>query len=310
MPPASSGSDLSGRDVSDARSQSNFMDFSEPLADPDKLALVDLDGGRLGTVEFEPSGEEQRPTVAHRRNFARDICRELERLKRWAFDRQWSEPSQPTLRIVVSDRFEISRSLAPAWFGQAGWVEFPAWRVMNRKAAILHELVHVLFPNANRLLAEGLAVCLQDEIGGNPAFPNFGQPLHSLAGERMWGLAPGDSRSDNALVSLDLSRLDEIPTPRPLTLRVGDEFFGEEPRGQALIYSLAGSFVQFLIESRGHAAFRKLYERTPLVELQHNAGAPDRWVENYGCSLSRLEAEWKGLIAGIIGNGRAKAFKV
>jgi hypothetical protein len=33
-------------------------------------------------------------------------------------------------------------------------MEFPAWRVMAGEAAIMHELVHVYFPNGNRLLAE------------------------------------------------------------------------------------------------------------------------------------------------------------
>ncbi len=40
-------------------------------------------------------------------------------------------------------------------------MEFPAWRVNAGKAAILHELAHVFFPNGNRFLAEGLAVYLQ-----------------------------------------------------------------------------------------------------------------------------------------------------
>ncbi len=38
---------------------------------------------------------------------------------------------------------------------------------------------------ATDLLAEGLAVYLQAEIGRNPAFPNFGWPLHALARELM-----------------------------------------------------------------------------------------------------------------------------
>ena len=60
-------------------------------------------------------------------------------------------------------------------------MEFPAWRVLARKAAILHELVHVFFPSGNRFLAEGLAVHLQAEIGGNPVTRSSGRRLRAGA---------------------------------------------------------------------------------------------------------------------------------
>jgi hypothetical protein len=177
-------------------------------------------------------------------------------------------------------------------------MEFPASRVAARKAAIAHELVHVFFPNANRFLAEGLAVYVQAVMGGNPAFPNFGRPLHELARERVRDMVPAFSPGEpESLSSIQFADLDVIATPNPLVLRVGKDFYGEEPRGQGRIYPLAGSFVQFLVETRGWAMFRKLYQRTPFVPLQQCAGSPDRWMEVYGRPLADLEGEWKSFIA-------------
>jgi hypothetical protein len=108
-------------------------------------------------------------------------------------------------------------------------------------------------------------------------------------------LAPGDPESLN---KIHLAELDEIATPSPLTLKVGQDFYGEEPRGQACVYSIAGSFVAFLIETRGVAKLCSLYECTPLAPLAQDAGSSDRWRGIYGASLAALEAEWKSMIVG------------
>ena len=204
----------------------------------------------------------------------------------------------PQLHVVVSDRYKISKSLVPAWSGRAGHMEFPAWRVLARKAAIMHELVHVFFPNGNRFLAEGLAVYLQAAIGGNPAFPNFGKPLHENTRERFEEMARALSRGDRQSLELvHLAELDAIATPSPLTLRVGHDVYGEEPRGQSFIYPIAGSFVQFLVETRGMDMFRALYLQTPLVPHAQNAGSPERWMDVYDVPFNDLENEWKAMIA-------------
>lgn len=268
-----------------------------------ETAFVEIksDGERIGMIGFEaPSADNVgHPLTPDRQvDFTNDICGEFKRLTNWATAQKWMPPHRPELRIVVSDRFRISKALVPAWSGHAGHMEFPAWRVVARKAAILHELVHVFFPNGNRLLAEGLAVYLQAEIGSNPAFPNFGRPLHALARELLPKIVPGFRRGDpSSLEAIGLSELDAIATPGPLTLRVGDDVYGEEPRGQAHIYPLAGSFVQHVIEAHGLEAFRVLYERTPLVPLHQAGGLPGRWTEIYGLPLSELEGEWKSLVA-------------
>jgi hypothetical protein len=258
------------------------------------------DRNRFGSIVFESTDQgraDQWPPPARQDEFKVDLCEELARLDRWALDRQWLPLPVPKLQVVVSARFKISRSLVPAWSGNAGYMEFPAWRVNARKAAIAHELVHVFFPNGNRFLAEGLAVYLQAEIGGNPAFPNFGRPLHELVREHLREMMPAFSRGDpGSLERLHLGELDKIATPSPLSLTVGQDFYGEEPRGQARIYPIAGSFVQFLIETRGLEKFREIYLQTPLVPTAQNTGLPERWLSAYDIPFAALEDEWKTFI--------------
>jgi hypothetical protein len=262
------------------------------------------EGHRVATFEYESRIQElvdAGRTTAKQEEFEADFCRQVARLLEWAVEQRWAPSIRPELQVVVSDAFKISKSLVPAWYGHRGRMEFPAWRVIGRRAAIAHELVHVFYPSGNRFLAEGLAVHIQDRVGENPAFPNFGRPLHALAREllheMLTELASGDPSS---LRNIRLIELDEIATPSPLTLRIDDDFYGEEPRGQKHLYAIAGSFVQFLIEARGMEKFRDLYERTPLIPLQQNAGWPDRWQDVYGASFADLEAEWKSLIVAAV----------
>jgi hypothetical protein len=220
-------------------------------------------------------------------------------LKTWAGTVGWVPPVIRNLQVSVSEAYRISRALVPAWEGRIGWMEFPARRVIAQNAAVLHELVHVYFPNGNRLLAEGLAIYLQDLIGGNPAFPNFGQPLHEVARTVLREIVPGFATGDAAaLDQLRLADLDRIATPNPLTLEISGHIFGEEARGQGRLYPLAGSFVQFLIEAHGFARFREIYACTPLIPSALDGGTPARWLTVYGRPLAAFETEWKSLIAG------------
>ena len=264
------------------------------------VEIVDDRGRRLGTIRFEPASPghiDLRLPAAKKEEFRADFCREIARLEKWAADLSWAGSSIPLYEVVVSDRYHISKSLVPAWSGRAGHMEFPARRVVVRKAAILHELVHVLFPSGNRFLAEGLAVYLQAAMGGNPAFPNFGKPLHDNVRERLVEIAPAVVCGEKQNLELiHLAELDTIATPSPLTLRVGHDVFGEDKRGQAFIYPIVGSFVQFLVETRGVHMFRAVYLRTPLVPLMQNAGSPERWMDVYGVPFKELEREWKAMI--------------
>jgi hypothetical protein len=269
--------------------------------DAEPLKFSTRANSRFGSLTFEFRSSDQigrQLTSDHQNQFKADFHREAGRLEDWAAARGWPAPSIPNLQVTVSDQFKISKALVPAWNGRAGHMEFPSWRVASRKAAIAHELVHIFFPNGNRFLAEGLAVYLQAEIGGNPAFPNFGRPLHELVRKLLHEMIPEFSPGrPDSLAQLHLADLDAIATPGPLELKVGEDVYGEEPRGQAHLYPIAGSFVQFLIETRGLEQFRVLYERTPLVPFEQAAGSRQRWLDVYGLSFAALEGEWKSLIA-------------
>jgi hypothetical protein len=266
------------------------------------VEIIDDGGRQLGTLGFEPAGPsrlDRRLSIAKQNEFKADFCREIARLEKWAADLGWVGSLVPQFEVVVSDRYQISKSLVPAWSGRAGRMEFPVRRVISRGAAIAHELVHVFFPSGNRFLGEGLAVYVQATIGGNPAFPNFGKPLDECVRERFLEMAPAISRGDRqCLGQLHLAELDAIATPGRLTLRVGHHVGGEQRRGPAFTYPIAGSFVQFLIETRGMERFRTLYEQTPLVPLAQNAGSSERWLDVFNVALADLEDEWKAMIVG------------
>jgi hypothetical protein len=274
-----------------------------------ELAVTQARGANCAIPSFHfgsvggKAGANLAPAQQHR--FKADFCREIARLSTWSSEQDWSSSAHAELQVFISDDYRPSKSLVPAWFGHQGRMEFPAWRVMAGEAAIMHELVHVYFPNGNRLLAEGLAVYLQARIGGNSAFPNFDIPLHEAARECLPAMMPEFSWDDpRCLEAIHLAELDAAATPDALSLSVGQDRYGERhgarygknPHEQARIYSLAGSFVQFLIEAYGMDKLRALFMRTPLIPFERAAGSPDRWIEVYGLSLTELEQHWKSLI--------------
>jgi hypothetical protein len=192
----------------------------------------------------------------------------------------------PDLRVLVSDQFRLSESLVPAALGYRGQMQFPAHEASTGEAALAHELTHVFFPNGNRMLAEGLAVYVQCQIGKNPAFPNYGRDL-----DQMVRHFASRSCLPN-LDSIDLVRLDRLSTPTALIMRVGTQY----DLSGFDTYPVAGSFIKFLIETYKMEMFHKLYIQTPLVAFARDEGRPDRWQQVYGKSLSELEKEWKASI--------------
>ena len=166
----------------------------------------------------------------------------------------WGTTWTETIHIDVDDRYKISRALTTK---TRGFMEMPLNGVRAQRGALLHEIVHVYAPNTNRFLAEGLAVYLQQQLGGNPAFPNFGKDLRELARTRLSKLS-------------SLEPLNNVRTPRPLRTVMQEQ----------TAYILAGSFVGFLIENYGFGMFRNLYE----------VGSYD---SVYGKNLTALETEWR-----------------
>lgn len=186
----------------------------------------------------------------------------------------WGPTFAGPYRVTIEDSRGPSMALVPAWRGERGQMLFRSRRVRQGRAAAVHEVVHVFAPNANRFLAEGLAVYAQEHLGGAATYPNFGKDLHAAAA----------SHADGA----DLQALDRIATPRRLEL---DNLNG------AASYMVAGSFVRFLIETAGMAKFRTLYALTPLKPGKRARADPGRWREVYGASLANLEKQWKAFLA-------------
>ncbi len=215
------------------------------------------------------------------------------------------------LHIFVSDAYPKSKALVPAWLGQRGWMEFPAHRVVAGQASIAHELVHVLFPSGNRMLAEGLAVYLQYKLFPKiPVYPNFGDRLETLVADFL--RANYKNNPHRALWDMDLDGLEKISTPDKLSLRIGrDVVIGATPGNPEpppdevkTIYAVAGSLVEFLLENLigddllTERNFGTLYKSTPLRPLERDSGHPDRWRACYQAngtpySFTELGLLWK-----------------
>lgn len=196
-------------------------------------------------------------TVAEAEEYCRYAVRERKKVEGFWGD-TWKEP----IRINVNSSYRISRALVPGYFGNRGFMEMPLRRVRDNTGALLHEIVHIYAPNNNRFLAEGLAVYLHTKLGGNPAFPNFGEDLRRSAVRSVSGVK-------------SLGSLNSVRTPRPLGTVMDEE----------TAYVLAGSFAGFLIETYGLPSFRSLYET-------------DNYEKVYGKSLDTLETEWRISIQG------------
>lgn len=275
------------------------MDLVQPKKNPLKVAFEI--GDYVSSVPYPTA-----LSVDTQRQFQTDFHDRVETLEAWFQTNGWltgplkrPDPigsvappwlfSLPDtdLRVCVSNRYDHGGALLPATIGQRGLVEFPESRVASGTADITHELTHVLFPNGNRLLAEGLAVYLQQKIGVNPAFPNFGKDLDQAVHDMLPSLGP------HALDKIDLSAFDTIATPNDLIVQIGDDWYQDDTS-----YLIAGSFVQFLIEHCGGTdKFYKLYMQTRLVPFGWNVGDPSRWSSFYGQSLEKIAARWKQHIA-------------
>jgi hypothetical protein len=194
----------------------------------------------------------QELTVAQAETYCRYAVRERQQVEEY-----WGPTWMALIRIHVSSEYRISRALVPAYQGNRGFLEMPSRRFQDNTGALLHEIVHIYAPHANRFLAEGLAVYLHTRLAGNPAFPNFGEDLKRLASRDLPGAEV-------------MSALNAVRTPRPLGTVLDEK----------TSYVLAGSFVGFLIERCGLALFRSLYET-------------ERYETAYGKPFASLEREWR-----------------
>jgi hypothetical protein len=290
--------------------------------DDDLLARFDF-GGRFGGDSYPCVS----PTQQTR--FQDDFLAQIKTVLTQLRDYHWlasdavlpprviTGPYQPRtdFHITVSEAYSLSRSLVPAWSGQRGWMEFPAHRVVAGDASIAHEIVHVLFPNGGRMLAEGLAVYLQDKLSDVPVYPNFGVPLDESVVNYLVHKHIQDPSSLDApsmLWKMNLDAFEQISTPDELGLRIGKDIIGARPGfgilpGEEPIppdeakatYKVAGSLVKFLLENPiGDSLLTKnnfgaIYKSTPLRPLERYSGAPYRWQKSYLYSFHDLGLLWK-----------------
>lgn len=223
-------------------------------------ACADID---IAFAETAISNTEREPLAQELRLAVDKVCN-------W-----WGPTFSGRLTIEVPDTDGPSLALVPAWRGKPGTIVFPAAVVRRGVAATTHEVVHVFAPNANRFLAEGLAVHAHDRLGGPAAFPNFGRDLDRAAGRHAG--------------SVDIAALDRLPTPVPLQLKNMAE--------RSTAYLVSGSFVRYLIDQHDADKFKRLYAMTPFVPGQRNAGDPQRWREVYGVTLDELAQAWRQRLA-------------
>ncbi len=226
------------------------------------LATAVVDASAQPEMTFKLSGVRSTAAAAA---FQSEMQRARAKVREW-----WGETFEGSIFIQTNTERVLSMALIPAWRGERGQMIFGAKRVDAGEAATVHEMIHVYAPNANRFLAEGLAVYGHDLLGGPPAYPNFGKSLDDIAG-----------RSANRELVMALER---TPTPNPL------ENVSKE--GEAI----AGSFVKFLIERHGMDKFRALYTLTPLVPMQRDPGGPARWQQVYGESYESIVDAWLAIL--------------
>jgi len=69
-----------------------------------------------------------------------------------------------------------------------------------------------------------------------------------------------------------------------------------EPASDAQGYALSGSFVRWLVKSRGKELFRRLWTDFNELTGTEGPGSNQPWVEVYGASLEVLEAAWRSSI--------------
>lgn len=159
-------------------------------------------------------------------------------------------------------------------------IRLPAGRLQPDDAsgaglALEHELTHAIAPGGDRgdrLLVEGFAVHVQDLLGP-PAYPDFDMSPHETV--RVLEARTGST--------IPLAESEEARKRR----ESGDE--------RQLAYAQEGSFVRWLIETRGLEAFLAFY--------RSDAG----FESGLGTPLDVLERDWRRtLAAGDAGEGRQR----
>ena len=136
----------------------------------------------------------------------------------------------------------------------------------GRRTPYLHEIVHIVAWDWHALwLKEGLAVVLNDRLGGYRAFPNFGRSLDDMAREF------DGAGSYPAATAMDLIGENGVP-----------EFDNRKVR--RIFYIFAGSFVAYLERKIGLPVLMKIYsEEDTAAAILRLTGKP----------VGQWKAEWR-----------------
>ena len=170
----------------------------------------------------------------------------------------------PILGIKKKKRIKIKIVEGGICKARNGVVFLPIRFVTSKRAAIVHEVTHIVAKHQNnRFFSEGLAVYFQERFGEDNGFPNFsGRHLDDLV----------RSHEDQLMTITNLAKNNEI------FRQVGTQ-------QRRIAYIQAGSFINFLVEA---------YSEQKLADL-HNS-----WTLNYkkiyGKDIEELEVEWKKFI--------------
>jgi len=172
----------------------------------------------------------------------------------------------PLLGIEYKKKIKIEIVAKGICNARGGVVSLPIWHVRNKRAAIIHEVSHIIARKHenNRFFSEGLAVFLQYKYGEDrSALEYYKEPLNFSLDDLV------RKYRDN-LISLSY-------------LKNNNDVFKniDEPLTRKLPYTEAGSFIKFLYEVYGSQKFQDLYSSWTL-----------NYEKVYGKKFKDLETEW------------------
>jgi hypothetical protein len=121
------------------------------------------------------AGDDVQAHRCWRAAFQSEMQRARVRVREW-----WGATFEGSISIETNTDRVLSMALIPAWRGERGQMVFGAKRVNAGQAATVHEMIHVYAPNANRFLAQGLAVYGHDLLRGHPPTPISGKASTTL----------------------------------------------------------------------------------------------------------------------------------
>ena len=170
----------------------------------------------------------------------------------------------PILGIKKKKRIKINIVKGGICKARNGAVFLPIRFVTSKRAAIVHEVTHIVAKHEkNRFFSEGLAVYFQERFGEDNGFPNFSdRPLDDLV----------RSHEDQLMTITNLAKNNEI------FRQVGTQ-------QRRIAYIQAGSFINFLVEAYGEQKLANLHNSWTL-----------NYKKIYGKNIEELEVEWKKFI--------------